>query len=158
MSAAAEPLQPLQLTLDELAGTAGTELGTSAWHRVSQDRISTFAEATDDHQWIHVDPERAAKGPFGSTIAHGYLTLSLFPTLLLEVIEVVDASVIINYGLNRVRFPATVPVNALVRLVLRCTSVDAISGGYQVQLEAVFEREGSPKPACVAEIIFRYYA
>ncbi|MDN5794223.1 MAG: MaoC family dehydratase [Intrasporangium sp.] len=141
----------------QLPALAGTHLGESAWHEIDQDRVNLFADATGDHQWIHVDPERAAAGPFGGPIAHGYLTLSLAPVLLEEILIVADAAQIVNYGLGKVRFPAPVPVGARLRLSADCLSVEEVTGGYQVALALTFELEGQPKPACVAEILFRYY-
>lgn len=148
---------PAELTIEDFAGRVGERLGESAWHEITQERISCFADATDDHQWIHVDPTRAAKGPFGTTIAHGYLTLSLIPMLLWEMLEVCGTSMTINYGLGRVRFPAPVPVGSRVRGVAECLSWEEIAGGAQVTLKLTIEVEDRPKPACVAEIIFRYY-
>jgi len=148
---------PLVLDLDALRRRVGTPLGASGWHTISQDQINGFADATGDHQWIHLDPERAAAGPFGTTIAHGYLTLSLAPMLLSQVIEVRGAAITVNYGLNKVRFPAPVPVGSRVRAVVVLTAFDDVGGGVQGMLSTTFEREGSDKPVCVAEILFRYY-
>jgi acyl dehydratase len=133
----------------------GLELGPSEWTEVTQERVNLFADATDDHQWIHVDPERAARGPFGGTIAHGYLTLSLLPAL--APVRVEDASAAINYGLNRVRFPAPVPVGSRIRTTSRIAEVAEVDGGVQVTTVATVEREGSEKPVCVAETVTRYY-
>ncbi|HET8606683.1 MAG TPA: MaoC family dehydratase [Gaiellaceae bacterium] len=135
----------------------GLELGPSAWLEIGQERIDRFADATGDRQWIHVDPERAAAGPFGSTIAHGFLTLSLLPQATFELMEVEDAGTAINYGLNRVRFPAPVPVGSRVRARFRVVEVAEIDGGVQVTTAATVEREGSEKPVCVAETVSRYY-
>jgi acyl dehydratase len=136
----------------------GDVYGPSSWVEVSQSRIDAFADATDDHQWIHVDPERAAKGPFGTTIAHGYLTLSLLPVASNEVLpRDPSARMGINYGLNRVRFPAPVPVDSRVRVTFTVVSVDEIEGGSQRTLTATVEREGGDKPVCVAEIVVRNY-
>ena len=134
----------------------GEVFGPSSWIEIPQDRINAFAEATDDHQWIHVDPARAANGPFGSTIAHGYLTLSLLPVASYEVIPR-EGRMSINYGLNRVRFPAPVPVGSRVRASFEVASVDEVDGGAQVTMTATVEREGGSKPVCVAEVVFRYY-
>jgi acyl dehydratase len=136
----------------------GDEYGPSSWIEVPQERIAAFAEATGDHQWIHVEPERAKDGPFGTTIAHGYLTLSLLPVASYEVVPR-DPSVRmgINYGLNRVRFPAPVPVGSRVRATFRVEQVDEADWGAQVTMAATVEREGGDKPVCVAEIVFRYY-
>jgi acyl dehydratase len=148
----------LTLTLTELRDRGGQHLGTSSWHEVTQEQVNLFADATGDHQWIHVDPERAAAGPFGGPIAHGYLTLALAPALLWEVLEVTDASVAVNYGLNRVRFPAPLPVGSRVRADIACAAVEEVSGGLQATLAFTFEREGGGKPVCVAEVLFRYGA
>jgi acyl dehydratase len=134
----------------------GASLGPTAWHEVTQERIDAFAEATGDHQWIHVDPVRAAAGPFGSTIAHGYLTLSLCATLLGEVLHIEGYALTVNYGVNRVRFPAPVPVGSRVRARFAVSSVEAVSGGEQAVIEATMEREGSEKPVCVAELVLRF--
>ena len=139
--------------------TPGAEFGPSSWIDVPQERIDAFAEATGDHQWIHVDPERAAAGPFGTTIGHGYLTLSLLPAMSYEVIPRPDGvGMGINYGLNRVRFPAPVPVGSRVRGTFHVDSVDDFGGGRQVTMTATVERDGGDKPVCVAEVVFRYYA
>lgn len=137
---------------------SGAEFGPSSWIEVSQDRINAFADATGDHQWIHVDVERANAGPFGTTIGHGYLTLSLLPVMSYEVMprrEGVRLSV--NYGLNRVRFPAPVPSGSRVRGTFRVDSVDEFDGGVQATMTATVEREGGEKPVCVAELVFRFY-
>jgi acyl dehydratase len=145
-------------TLAELPALKGTELGTSEWIQVTQDRVDTFADATDDHQWIHVDVERAnAESPFGGPIAHGYLTLSLLIPMSSQVLKVTDSRVAVNYGLNKVRFPAPVPVGTRVRLNATLAAVEEIKGGYQVTLAAVVECEGSDKPVCVAEPVFRFH-
>jgi acyl dehydratase len=144
--------------LDELRNHVGERLGTSAWHEVTQEQVNLFADATGDHQWIHVDPARAAAGPFGGTIAHGFLTLSLAPVLVQQVLEVADASITINYGLNKVRFPAAVPVGSRVRAEVSCVAVEDVSGGLQGTFAVTFEREGGTKPVCVAELLLRYGA
>jgi len=136
----------------------GQHLGYSEWHEVTQEQVNLFADATGDHQWIHVDVERAKAGPFGGPIAHGYLTLSLAPTLLDEIVQVTGISMGINYGLNKLRFPSPVPVGSKVRAGATLASVEEVSGGVQVTLSVTFEVEGGTKPACVAEIVFRYYA
>jgi acyl dehydratase len=146
----------LKLTLAELRDRAGQHLGTSSWHEITQEQVNMFADATGDHQWIHVDPERAAAGPFGGPIAHGYLTLAMGPALLWEVLEVTDAALTVNYGLNRVRFPAPLPVGSRVRADIACGAVEEVSGGLQAVLMLTFEREGGGKPVCVAEVLFRY--
>jgi len=143
--------------------TPGAEFGPSSWIEVPQERIEAFAEATGDHQWIHVDRERAAAGPFGTTIAHGYLTLSLLPVMSYEVVPKPstagqDGGMAVNYGLNRVRFPAPVPSGSRVRGSFRVDSVDDFDGGFQATMTATVEREGGEKPVCVAELVFRYYA
>ena len=135
----------------------GAEFGPSSWIEITQERIQAFADATGDHQWIHVDPERAASGPFGSTIAHGYLTLSMLAAFAFELISVEDASMGINYGLNKVRFPAPVPVGSRVRASFRVAEVAEVEGGVQVTMGATVERDGGEKPVCAAELVFRYY-
>jgi acyl dehydratase len=137
--------------------SAGLEFGPSSWIDVPQEKIDAFAEATGDHQWIHVDPELAAAGPFGTTIAHGYLTLSLLPVMSYEVVPRQEGGMAVNYGLNRVRFPAPVPVGSRVRGSFVVGSVDEFEGGFQVTMAATVEREGGEKPVCVAEVVFRYY-
>ena len=135
----------------------GDEFGPSAWIVIDQEKINAFAGATGDHQWIHVDPERAASGPFGTTIAHGYLTLPLLPVMSYEVVPRQDGGMGINYGLNRVRFPAPVPSGSRVRGTFRVETIDAHDWGFQATMHAVIEREGDDKPVCVAEVLFRYY-
>lgn len=143
--------------VEGLAANVGEHLGYSEWHRVTQEQVDRFADATGDHQWIHVDVERATKGPFGGPIAHGYLTLSLAPVLLSEVFSVGGISMGINYGLDKLRFPAPVPVGSDVRAGARLLRVTDVSGGVQVVLEVTFEVDGGAKPVCVAEVLFRYY-
>jgi acyl dehydratase len=140
-----------------LAGRVGRHLGHSGWRQITQEQVNGFADVTGDHQWIHVDEERARTGPFGRTIAHGYLTLSLMPTLLWEVLDVDGASAVINYGVNRVRFPTPVPVGARVRLGVEVLGVEDVEGGVQATLLGTVQVEGSEKPGCVAEILLRYY-
>ena len=135
----------------------GDVYGPSSWIEITQARIDGFAAATDDHQWIHVDPERAKEGPFGTTIAHGYLTLSLLPVASYEVVPRQGGSMSINYGLNRVRFPAPVPVGSRVRATFEVVGVDEEDWGGQATMKATIERDGGDKPVCVAEIVFRYY-
>jgi acyl dehydratase len=135
----------------------GDTFGPSSWIEIPQSKIDAFAEATGDHQWIHVDPERAKDGPFGSTIGHGYLTLSLLPVASYEVIPRQGDGMSINYGLNRVRFPAPVLVDSRLRASFEVASVDEFEGGAQVTMTATVEREGGDKPVCVAEVVFRYY-
>jgi acyl dehydratase len=144
-------------TMAELPSLKGTELGTSQWFEVTQERVNTFADATDDHQWIHVDPERAKDGPFGGTIAHGYLTLSLAPVLLNEIMTVQGMSMGVNYGCNKVRFPSPVPVDSNLRLGLAVAEVENVTGGVQVVLDLTFEVEGASKPSCVAQVVYRYF-
>jgi len=145
-------------SFDDLAPLIGTHLGHSAGHQVTQERVDLFAEATGDHQWIHVDPERAAAGPFGGTIAHGYLTLSLGPVLLHDIVTWENIRMGVNYGLNKVRFPSPVPVGATLRLGAVLVAAEQLGdGGVQATLELTFEVEGSSKPACVAELLLRYY-
>ena len=142
---------------EELAAAVGKSLGASDWVTVDQPRIDRFADATDDHQWIHVDPERAKDGPFGSAIAHGYLTLSLVPALLKSVLLVEGMKMGINYGCNKVRFPAPVPVGSNLRLGASVAEVEDVSGGVQVVLDVTLETEGSSKPSCVASVVYRYF-
>jgi acyl dehydratase len=143
--------------LEELKAAEGEELGVSGWHPVGQDDIDAFADVTGDHQWIHVDPERAKDTPFGSTIAHGYYTLSLAPKLTEEVLEMKGFAFAINYGLNKVRFPAPVPVNSKVRMRAKLAELSDIPGGAQMIMELTFEREGGEKPVCVAQSVVRVY-
>jgi acyl dehydratase len=144
--------------IDELKKLAGSDLGTSEWIEVTQERINTFADATGDHQWIHVDPEKAAEGPFGAPIAHGYLTLSLFIPLFTELLDVEGVSTKVNYGLNKVRFPSPVKVGSKIRLVGRLASVEDVPGGVQVTVDGTIEIEGAPKPAAVLQSLSRFYA
>jgi acyl dehydratase len=142
--------------MSSLRDVVGVELGPTDWLEVSQQRIDTFAQATDDHQWIHVDPVRAAEGPFGTTIAHGYLTLSLCAPLLSQALAgLTDSSMSINYGTNRVRFPAPVPAGSRIRARATVVSVDDVPGGEQAVVLTTVEREGGEKPVCVAEIVLR---
>ena len=146
-------------TLGELPALKGSELGTSDWIEVTQDRVNLFADATDDHQWIHVDAERAkAESPFGGPIGHGYLTLSLLIPMWSQVLTVTDSRMAVNYGLNKVRFPAPVPVGSKVRLTATLADVEEIKGGYQLTVSAVIERENGDKPVCIAEPILRFYS
>ena len=145
------------IALTDLPSMVGKHLGHSDWHTVDQEQINRFADATGDRQWIHVDAERAKSGPFGTTIGHGYLTLSLAPIFIFQILKVEGAKLVVNYGLNKVRFPAPVPVDSRVRMGAEIGAVEPVAGGLQVQLNATFEIEGGSKPACVAEILFRYY-
>ncbi|MBA2418496.1 MAG: MaoC family dehydratase [Nocardioidaceae bacterium] len=138
---------------DEVAAAAGEDLGVSEWVEISQERIDAFADATGDHQWIHVDPEKAAGGPFGTTIAHGYLTLSMVPLLGAQVFAFAGEGAKINYGLNKVRFPAPVPVDSRVRARVQLAEVTEIPSGQQVILRYAIEIDGGKKPACVAETV-----
>ena len=135
----------------------GDTYGPSSWIEVGQDRIDAFAAATGDEQWIHVDRERAAAGPFGGTIAHGYLTLSLLPVMSYEVVPRQDGGMALNYGLNRVRFPAPVASGSRVRGTFRVQEIVEEDWGFQATMAATVEREGGDKPVCVAELVFRYY-
>jgi len=144
-------------TLHSLRQRVGEELAVGDWVTVDQATIDKFAEATGDHQWIHVDTERAKNGPFGTTIAHGYLTLSLLPRLAESAIKVDDVRMGVNYGLNRVRFPAPVPVGSRIRAHMKLLSYEPIDGGAQLVMEVTMEREGSDKPVCVAETVSRRY-
>lgn len=141
--------------LEDLAALVGQALATSDWIAIEQARIDAFAEATQDRQWIHVDPARAAVGPFGAPIAHGFLTLSLMPALLASAFAIDDVRMSVNYGVNRVRFPAPVPVGSRLRAHCRLIGFEPIPGGAQVTLEASVEREGGAKPVCVAELVTR---
>jgi acyl dehydratase len=142
--------------IDEVKAAVGRHLGTSDWLEITQDRIDRFADATGDHQWIHVDPVRAAAGPFGTTIAHGYLTLSLSNALLPDIVEVQGFSMGINYGVGKVRFPAPVPVGSRLRASAELVAADDVAGGVQTTVLITVELEGSAKPACVIESLSRY--
>ena len=143
--------------LAELQALVGQSVGTSDWITVTQERVNLFADATGDHQWIHIDPERAAKGPFGTTIAHGFLTLSLLPEMSASAMEVLDTRMGVNYGLGKVRFPAPVPVGSRLRGHFKLTKYEPLEGGAQLTVEVTMEREGSEKPVCVAESLARRY-
>jgi acyl dehydratase len=142
----------------DVAGLAGQDLGRTAWAEVTQDRVNQFADATDDHQWIHVDPERAAAGPFGAPIAHGFLSLSLIARFWSELFEVDGVSTKVNYGLDKVRFPAPVRVGARVRMTAVIAEVTEVAGGYQFAVDQTIEIEGGTKPAVVARGLYRFYA
>ena len=144
--------------LDELKQAEGQDLGTSDWHEVTQPAIDAFAEVTGDHQWIHVDPERAKETPFGGTIAHGYYTLSLAPMLMSRIFALEGFAFAVNYGLNKVRFPAPLTVGSKVRMHAELSKLEEIPGGAQMTVTATFEREGGDKPVCVAETLARVYA
>jgi acyl dehydratase len=143
--------------LEGLKSAEGERLGTTEWHEVTQDAIDAFADVTGDHQWIHVEPERAKDTPFGGTIAHGYYTLSLAPMFTAQVLSLEGFAFAVNYGLNKVRFPAPLPVGSRVRMTAGLAGLDEIPGGAQITLELVFEREGGEKPVCVAETVARVY-
>jgi acyl dehydratase len=141
----------------DLHALVGKEIGTSSWVEVTQDQINGFADLTGDHQWIHTDPERAAGGPFGTTIAHGYLTLSLLLPLLEEVLVLENRTSSINYGLDKVRFPAPVPAGSRVRMSATLVEADDIESGVQVKIDCAFEVEGQERPACVARAVLRHH-
>lgn len=142
---------------DELKAKVGEHLGYSEYHEITQEQVNLFADATGDHQWIHVDPERAKSGPFGGPIAHGYLTLSLAPSLIPEVVQVHGFSMGVNYGCEKVRFPSPVPVGSKLRAGAELVGVEDVAGGVQVAMKLTFEVEGASKPSCVAEVVYRYY-
>ena len=144
--------------IDELKKLAGSDLGTSEWIEITQERVNTFADATGDHQWIHVDEEKAKEGPFGAPIAHGYLTLSLFIPLFTELLDVQGVTTKVNYGLNKVRFPSPVTVGSRIRLVAKLADVEDVAGGVQITVDGTIEIEGAPKPAAVLQSLSRFYA
>ncbi|WP_329539785.1 MaoC family dehydratase [Streptomyces sp. NBC_01220] len=144
--------------IDEIKALNGADLGHSSWLEIAQERVGTFADATDDHQWIHVDVERAKEGPFGGTIAHGYLTLSLLIPMWSELLRVEGVTMAVNYGLNKVRFPSPVRVGSKIRTHGCITSVDEVRGGVEATVDLTVEIDGSPKPACVAQALYRFYA
>ena len=143
--------------IEGLRDKTGQHLGYSDWHEVTQEQVNRFADATGDHQWIHVDVERAKSGPFGGPIAHGYLTLSLAPALLGEVMRVEGFQMGVNLGCNKVRFPSPVPVGSKLRMGVQLAGVEDVSGGVQYILDLAFEVEGKDKPACVAQVVYRAY-
>ena len=143
--------------LGDLAALEGREIGRSDWVVLEQSNIDQFAQATDDAQWIHVDPARAAAGPFGTTVAHGFLTLSLLSRLFAAAVSFEDVRLSLNYGLNRVRFPSPVPVGSRLRALCVLDAYEAIEGGAQVTVTVTIEREGGAKPACVAEWVTRHF-
>ena len=148
----------ITVPFDELESLVGKPLGATEWMPITQERINTFADATDDPQWIHVDPERAKDGPFGATIAHGYLTLSLIVPLFTGLLDVDGVTTKLNYGLNKVRFPSPVKVDSRIRLVAQLTDVKEVGGGgKELTWAGTVEIEGSDKPACVAEPVYRFY-
>jgi acyl dehydratase len=142
--------------IDELAAAVGEQLGQSDWHEITQPQVDLFADATGDHQWIHVDPAKAAEGPFGRTIAHGYLTLSLLPVLVAEVYRVEGVSMGLNYGTNKVRFPTPVPVGSKVRASAQLVELTPIAIGSQAVVRVTIEIDGGTKPACVADVVWVY--
>jgi acyl dehydratase len=142
-----------------MKSVVGQELGVSDWHAVTQPDVNAFADVTHDHQWIHIDVERAKKeSPFGGPVAHGYFTLSLAPGLVKQIWSVTDARMGLNYGLNKLRFPSPVPVGARVRVRATLLAAEDVPGGLQVTINLVFEIEGAAKPGCAAEAVYRYYA
>ncbi len=144
--------------ISDLQNLVGQELGVSEWMTITQEQVNKFAEATGDHQWIHVDPERAKAGPFGAPIAHGFLTLSLLPEMTASAFRVEETRMGVNYGLNKVRFPAPVPVGSRLRGRFKLTEYIPLEGGAQMTVECTMERDGSDKPVCVAESLARRYA
>ncbi|CAM3887588.1 MaoC family dehydratase [Kibdelosporangium persicum] len=145
--------------LAEIKALAGRDLGHTEWMPITQDRVNTFADATDDHQWIHVDARRAADGPFGGTIAHGYLTLSLLIPLFGRLLTIEGVRMSVNYGLDKVRFPAPVPVGGKIRLAGKVAAAEDVPGpGVQMTMDFTVEIDGSDKPACVARAVYRHYA
>jgi acyl dehydratase len=144
--------------IDDLKGRIGDELGVSDWHEVTQENVNRFAEVTGDDQWIHIDPERAKETPFGGTIAHGYYTLSLAPRFSYDLFKLEGVAFGLNYGLNKVRFPAPMPVGGRVRMRMELQSVDDIPGGAQITMKLTFEQDGGEKPVCVAESLSRVYS
>jgi acyl dehydratase len=145
-------------TLEEMKALVGQEVAVSDWVEISQQRVDLFAEASGDHQWIHVDVDRAAReSPFGGTVAHGFMTLALVPAMLVNALHMADMKMGINYGLNKVRFPAPVPVGSRLRARLTIQAIEDIEGGAQVEWGVVVEREGGVKPVCVAEFLMRRY-
>jgi acyl dehydratase len=145
-------------TLQEVADKMGQELAISDWITITQERINQFADATGDHQWIHVDPQRASQGPFGSTIAHGFLTLSLMPAFFDSAMKITQTRMAINYGVNKVRFTSPVPVGSKLRARISLKSAEPIEpNGFQMTYSVLVEREGSDKPVCVAETMARRY-
>jgi acyl dehydratase len=144
--------------IDEIKALAGQELGESSWREITQDQVDAFADVTDDHQYIHVDAARAKDGPFGGTIVHGFFTLSLSVHLLEEIVTFDGLSMMINYGLNKVRFPAPVPVGSKVRMKAALGEVEDVKGGVQGVANLTFEVEGQERPSCVAELVLRFLA
>lgn len=146
------------LSYEDIATAVGKDLGYSEYRVVTQDQVNTFADATDDHQWIHTDPEKAKEGPFGGPIAHGYLTLSLQIAFWSELFDVTAVKTRVNYGLEKVRFPSPVPVGSKIRMKATIAEVDEVKGGYQIAVDQVIEVEGASKPAVVSRGLYRFYA
>ena len=144
-------------SIDELRTLVGSPLGESPYHTVTQEEVNLFADATGDHQWIHVDPVKAKSGPFGQTIAHGYFTLSIIPILLRDVIQVDGVAMGLNYGVNKVRFTSPVPMGSEVRATATVAACEEIEGGAQVTLDVIVSIKDAPKPSCVAQVVYRYY-
>ena len=144
-------------SVQDMAAAVGQHVGYGEWHTVTQEQINAFADATGDHQWIHVNPELAANGPLGTTVAHGYLTLSMIPMLAGQITKVDGVRMGVNYGLNKVRFPAPVPVGSKIRAGIRILTVEEIPGGGHIVNEVTIERDGGDKPCCVAEVVVRVY-
>ncbi|MGW2661802.1 MaoC family dehydratase [Nocardia tengchongensis] len=140
----------------DLIGLTGQQLGTTEWIEITQEQVDLFADATDDHQWIHTDPRRAAAGPFGGTIAHGYLTLSLAPVAIADVLEIRDLTAALNYGLNKVRFPAPVPVGSKIRTTVTVNDVQQKTSGIEAVFGLTYEIDGGSRPACVADVVVLY--
>jgi acyl dehydratase len=148
----------ISLNVDAIGARIGEEIAVGDWFEITQDRIAQFADATGDHQWIHVDAARAAaESPFGTTIAHGFLTLSLVSTLLRDAVTVTGLRMAINYGLNRVRFVSPVPSGSRIRARIQCGAAEEVAGGWQITWNVTVERDGAAKPACVVEWLVRYY-
>ncbi|AZS44306.1 MULTISPECIES: MaoC family dehydratase [Microbacterium] len=145
------------IAYDDIAGLAGTDLGWSDWLEITQERVNGFADATDDHQWIHTDPERAKDGPFGAAIAHGFLTLSLAVSFWTELLDVTEVSTKVNYGLDKVRFVSPVTVGSRVRMNAVVAEVTEVAGGYQLAVDQTIEIDGGTKPAVVARGLYRFY-
>jgi Acyl dehydratase len=148
----------LSITYDQLPDLAGTDLGYTEYRTITQEQVNLFADATDDHQWIHVDPERAKEGPFGGPIAHGFLSLSLGIPFWTELLDVQGVSMKVNYGLDRVRFPAPVAVGSRIRMRAVVAEVTPVPGGYQITVDQTIEIEGEAKPAVAARALYRFYA
>lgn len=146
------------LSYEDIATAVGKDLGYSEYRVVTQEQVNTFADATDDHQWIHTDPEKAKEGPFGGPIAHGYLTLSLQIAFWSELFDVTAVKTRVNYGLEKVRFPSPVPVGSKIRMKATIAEVDEVKGGYQIAVDQVIEVEGASKPAVVSRGLYRFYA